>query len=93
MDKHGVIAIIPCDVMERLPEMRRIPYEPTPGMEPFPCPVCGVKGWLGPKQKAAKATHPEVPILCMNCVVKVAQEAKARGEPVFGSVKHMDEIS
>jgi len=87
--EQDVLMIIPVDLMDRPPEVRNIPYTPSPGMVPFPCEHCGVKGWYGPKQAAKKKEKPETPILCVMCVIKLGKEAKQRGEQVIGRVHHL----
>jgi hypothetical protein len=89
--EHGVLMIIPVNRENLPPEVRHLPYGPSPGMIPFPCERCGVKGWYGPKQAAKKKESPETPILCIMCVIALGQEARQRGEEVTARVQHLDE--
>lgn len=62
-----ILACVPANEEDRM----GIPYDgPNPGSVVSQCEGCGMDIWYGPKQKAMKEQHPEVPVLCMLCVFK-----------------------
>lgn len=70
---------------ERLDVLVSIPvgmpkYVPDVDYEKIPCEKCRRAMWAGPKQREMKAEKPEVPFLCLICVVEAQQQINIRSE-------------
>ena len=65
----GILCVIPVDVKDRPKGAEEIPYEPTPNMTHIACEQCGVICWVGPNILAMKDENPQLPILCMGCLI------------------------
>ena len=83
----NIIAVIPVDPNNR----QNIEYVPQPSMVHIPCERCEIVCWIGPKQLGMKETNPELPVLCMMCLLKQCQEWQGKGEEVSYSIKPLDE--
>jgi hypothetical protein len=82
-----IIGVIPVDLKNR----RGVDYKPGPEMIHTPCESCEIICWIGPNQLNMKATKPELPVLCMECLIIQCQKYKEEGEEVSLSTKQLEQ--
>lgn len=84
---NNIIAVIPVDSKR----LHGLDYTPGPNMVHTNCEKCETKCWVGPNQLEMKRQTPELPVLCVNCLLRQCKEWEEQGEQVTASIKSLDE--
>lgn len=84
-----IMACVPANEADRM----GVPYDgPNPGSIVVQCEECGIDIWFGPKQKALKEQHPDIPVLCVMCVLKKGDQAAEDDDTTF-SLTNLEEMA
>ena len=79
---NNILAVIPVDkkdwifskaVTSEPKKALELEYNPKPDRSQIPCECCGNPCWIGPRQLAMKAEHPESKILCFVCIAEIGK--------------------